>query len=181
MGHGFEPSRAILPYYYVTRFSLFASAPVWQPGAPGSEILWNGVLIGLRGTQMNTQAQPVDTARFPDGNTDTSRSGIFRTGRRTRVILGAPTAEPASAHLQVFTWFTGGRDWVRIEIRHATDSGMVIQTAVENSEMDPRAALEMATELASRYGIRFVYFLDALPDMASMNATSSECWQVRIP
>jgi hypothetical protein len=109
-----------------------------------------------------------------------SRTGIHRTGRRTRVLLGEPIDPEAVAHLQVFTWFTEGRDWVRIEIRHVTDAGTIIQTAVDDTEMDPGTALAMATDLAARYRIGLVYFQDALPARRAPRQPAACDWQVCI-
>lgn len=96
------------------------------------------------------------------------------------MLLGKPESEPLQSYLQVFTWFTEGRDWVRVEVRHVTDSGLVIQTVVEDSEMEPQTALSQATRLASRYHIPFVYFQDALPSSAAVDAAATDSWQLRI-
>ena len=134
---------------------------------------------------MNTQALALlapEAAPAQGEESTASRSGIYRTGRRTRVLLGAPDVAPAATYLQVFTWFTEGRDWARIEIRHQTDAGLVIQAAIDDTEMDPKDALTLATRLAGRYRIRLVYFQDALPDRtgAHRDAATTDSWQVCI-
>ena len=170
----------------MTRVSLGTLAGVADTPPSEPPVRFNSRSAQKRGKIMTTQALallapeagPAEQADEPTA----SRSGVYRTGRRTRVLLGAPDVVPATTYLQIFTWFTAGRDWARIEIRHQTDSGVVIQTAIDDTEMDPKDALTLATRLAGRHRIRLVYFQDALPERRGphRDTAATDSWQVCI-